>query len=81
MSPLLRYSSAAVGMVLLAGLAYYQGGMEPAAGEQEMLAGTVIPETIENMPVADRNENPESGCEQASETDQADREPCSEKNQ
>ena len=81
MSPLLRYSSAAVGMVLLAGLAYYQGGMGPAAGEQEMLAGTVIPETNENMPAADPYENPETGCEQASETDQADREPCSEKNQ
>jgi hypothetical protein len=46
-----------------------------------MLAGTVIPETNENMPVADPYENPETECEQGSQTDQADREICSEKNQ
>ena len=81
MNRMLRFGSAAFGMVLLAGLAYYQGGMGPAAGEQEMLAGTVIPETNENMPAADLYDNPETECELASETDRADREICSEKNQ
>jgi len=45
MSRLIKYTSAAFGMVLLAGLAYYQGHPDLVTGEEGSLVGTVLPET------------------------------------
>ena len=47
MTRLVRYSSAALGMVLLAGLASYQGHMEVAPGEEDILSGTALVEAVE----------------------------------
>ena len=44
MSKAIRFSSAAVGMVLLAGLAYYQTHPDPARGQEGILTGTALPE-------------------------------------
>jgi hypothetical protein len=45
MNRLTRFSTAAFGMVLLAGLAYYQGHPPMTAGEEDSLVGTVLPES------------------------------------
>jgi hypothetical protein len=47
MTRLVRYSSAALGMVLLAGLASYQGHMEVAPGEEDILSGTALVEAAD----------------------------------
>jgi hypothetical protein len=44
MNRIARFSSAAFGMVLLAGLAYYQGHPEMATGEEDSLVGTALAE-------------------------------------
>jgi hypothetical protein len=44
MNRAMRFSSAAMGMVLLAGLAYYQGSVVPTLGEEDALAGTALAE-------------------------------------
>ena len=44
MNRAMRFSSAAVGMVLLAGLAYYQGNADPTLGQEGALVGTALPE-------------------------------------
>ena len=44
MNRAMRFSSAAMGMVLLAGLAYYQGNVDPALGKEDVLVGTVLAE-------------------------------------
>ena len=45
MTQIVRFSSAALGMVLLAGLAYYQGHPELDPGDVEMMSGTVLAES------------------------------------
>jgi hypothetical protein len=47
MTRIKRFSSAALGMVLLAGLAFYQGHGELASSEGNVLSGTAIAETVE----------------------------------
>jgi hypothetical protein len=47
----MRFSSAAMGMVLLAGLAYYQGRMDQALGEDDKLVGTAFAATADTEPV------------------------------
>lgn len=42
MSRVIRFSSAALGMVLLGGLAYYQGHPDPTLGQEDILIGTAI---------------------------------------
>ena len=44
MNRAMRFSSAAVGMVLLAGLAYYQGDVDPTLGQEGALVGTALAE-------------------------------------
>jgi hypothetical protein len=45
---LVRFSSAAFGMVLLAGLAYYQGRSGPVPLNEESMVGTIIITTGES---------------------------------
>ncbi len=47
----MRFSSAAMGMVLLAGLAYYQGRMDQALGEEDKLVGTALAAPADREPV------------------------------
>jgi len=47
MNRAMRFSSAAMGMVLLAGLAYYQGRVDPTLGQEDALAGTALAEPAE----------------------------------
>ena len=51
----MRFSSAAMGMVLLAGLAYYQGRMDQALGEEDNLVGTALAATDGREPVKDNS--------------------------
>ena len=51
MNRAMRFSSAAMGMVLLAGLAYYQGRMDQALGEEDKLVGTALAATSDIEPV------------------------------
>jgi hypothetical protein len=44
MNRAMRFSSAAMGMVLLAGLAYYQGSVDHTLGEEDALVGTALAE-------------------------------------
>ena len=47
MNRMTRFSSAALGMVLLAGLALYQGRVEVTPGEEDVLVGTALAESAE----------------------------------
>ena len=47
MNRVTRFSSAAFGMLMLGGLAYYQGHEDPTAGQQDVLIGTAISENVE----------------------------------
>lgn len=71
MTRILRFSSAALGMVLLAGLAYYQGGMDPTLGQEEILAGTVLAESSELQNV---------DCESSENLNEAQAEYCAANN-
>jgi hypothetical protein len=42
MNRVTRITSAAFGMLMLAGLAYYQGHEDPTTGEQGSLVGTAV---------------------------------------
>jgi len=44
MNRAMRFSSAAMGMVFLAGLAYYQGNVDHTLGQEDALAGTALAE-------------------------------------
>jgi hypothetical protein len=80
MNRIVRFSSAAMGMVLLAGLAYYQGGMESPVGERDMMTGTAI----SGQEHADRSEqsaqDSAKNCGQESDPGQADRTNCESEN-
>jgi ribonuclease Z len=52
MNRFIKFSSAVFGMVLLAGLAYYQGRMDQATGEEDMLVGSAIAASSEMEPTA-----------------------------
>jgi len=80
MNRMIRISSAAVGMFLLAGLAYYQGDMDPGAGQQEILAGTAISETVDKTSSPEIAETQPPECDQANDPNHADHEACSDKN-
>ncbi len=67
MNRLVRFSSAGLGMVMLAGLASYQGRSELAPDEQDKLSGTALVE------VSDINE---SNCESMTGLDGRDADDC-----
>jgi ribonuclease Z len=52
MNRFIKISSAAFAMVLLAGLAYYQGRIDQATGEEDMLVGSAIAASSEMQPTA-----------------------------
>ena len=65
-----------MGMVLLAGLAYYQGGVEPSVSERDMLTGTAISENEQADLSGPTEQNSGSECEQADDPEQADQADC-----
>lgn len=69
-----------MGMVLLAGLAYYQGGMAPAVDEQEVLAGTIISETPEQAYAENTLDSVENDCVASVGAEQSDSENCPDNN-
>ena len=71
MNRVTRFSSAAFGMLMIAGLAYYQGHEDPLAGEQGALVGTAVNKT----PVQG-----EIDCENPADLDDQAREYCEDKN-
>ena len=48
MTRTMKFSSATLGMVLLAGLAYYQGDVDPTRAHEEILTGTVLADSARN---------------------------------
>ena len=70
MNRIARFSGAAFGMVLLAGLAYYQGHPDIATGEEDSLMGTVLPDDAVEVE-CDPSKNPEDpdfeDCQQVSQ--------------
>jgi hypothetical protein len=71
MNRAMRFSSAAMGMVLLAGLAYYQGSVVPTLGEEDELVGTALVESADINATKElaMDEVLESGCESAAGMD------------
>lgn len=47
MSRMVRFSSAAIGMLLLAGLALYQGRVEDSPDQEDVLVGTALAKSAE----------------------------------
>ena len=70
MNRMARISSATLGMVLLAGLAFYQGRGELAPGEEDMLSGTALAESTQMN---------ESDCESKADPEDLGTEACVEK--
>jgi len=70
MSRMVRFSSAALGMVLLAGLAFYQGRVEIPPGEEGVLSGTAL---------AEPGEKPAGDCEIKTDRENQEIENCVEK--
>lgn len=66
MNRLTKFSSAAFGMLLLAGLAYYQGNPDPDTGDNASLVGTAVidpPEVEENNEELANEEVAETDCD------------------
>jgi len=72
MSRVTRITSAAFGMLMLAGLAYYQGHEDPTSGEQGSLVGTALSENPEQKNI---------DCKNLEELDEQDKEFCAKKDQ
>ena len=70
MTRIARFSSAALGMVLLVGLAFYQGRGELAPGEENVLSGTALAEAVET---------PGDECESKADPEGQGTEACEEK--
>jgi ribonuclease Z len=51
MNRTMKFSGAAFGMMLLAGLAYYQGRMDQALGEEDKLVGAAVADTAAMEPI------------------------------
>ena len=77
----MRFSSAAMGMVLLAGLAYYQGNVDHTLGGEDALVGTALTEPadidVTNELVVD--EMHDSNCEGTAGLDDQGVDDCTEK--
>jgi hypothetical protein len=65
-------------MLMLAGLAYYQGHEDPTAGQQEVLIGTALPETDEK-PEPDLLDARAADCEKRSDAKESEPDHCLEK--
>ena len=79
MNRLTKFSSAAFGMVLLAGLAYYQGNPELATGDNASLVGTTVidsPEVEENTDELAAEELAETDCDPSKDPEDPNFEDC-----
>jgi len=79
----MRFSSAAMGMVLLAGLAYYQGNVDHTLGKEDALVGTALSEPAD-LDVTQElvvDEVDASECESTAELDDASAGDCPEQAQ
>ena len=72
MNKAMRFSSAAVGMILLAALANYQRHPDPTVGQEDILTGTALPEQVEPQAPEEAlsNESQQPACDDA--TNRAD---------
>ena len=74
-----RISSAAFGMILLAGLAYYQGDPGMAPGQEESMMGTAVSESAqaeESSKAPASNEVSQPDCDPARNPEDPDFEHC-----
>ena len=79
MNRLTKFSSAGFGMVLLAGLAIYQGSPGLATGEEDSLVGTAVievPKTEENDGISVSAETPDTECDPTKTLEDPDFEDC-----
>jgi len=83
MNRVMRFSSAAMGMVLLAGLAYYQGSVDPTLGKEDSLVGTALaqPADIDVTTELAMDEVHDSECESTADLDDASAGECTEQAQ
>ncbi len=81
MNRAMRFSSAAMGMVLLAGLAYYQGSVDPTLGEEDALAGTALAESADINATKElaMDEEHAGDCESTAGLDDPAADECAEK--
>jgi len=66
----MRFSGAAFGMVLLAGLAFYQDRVELTPGDEDLMSGTALAESAEI---------PGDDCESTAALEGGEMEACAEK--
>ncbi len=79
MNRLTKFSSAAFGMLLLAGLAYYQGSPELDTGDSGSLVGTAVidsPEVEENNEELATEEVAEAECDPSKDPEDPNFEDC-----
>jgi len=83
MNRVMRFSSAAMGMVLLAGLAYYQGNVDHTLGKEDALVGTALPEPADLDVTKELvvDEVDASECENTADLDGPGAGDCTEKEQ
>jgi hypothetical protein len=70
MNRMMRFSSAAFGIILLAGLAFHQGRVELTPGEEDLMSGTAHAESVEI---------PNGNCESMADPNAQGADSCSEK--
>ena len=83
MNRVMRFSSAAMGMVLLAGLAYYQGNVDHTLGKEDALVGTALakPADIDVTKDLAVDEVHASECESTDGQDDTGNDKCTEQEQ
>ena len=81
MNRAMRFSSAAMGMVFLAGLAYYQGNVDHTLGGEDALVGTALTEPADLDVTKELvvDEMHESDCEGSAGLNDQDVGDCTEK--
>jgi len=81
MNRAMRFSSAAMGMVFLAGLAYYQGNVDHTLGEEDALVGTALtePADIDVTIKLAVDEMRDGSCESTADLDGPAADNCTEK--
>ena len=81
MNRAMRFSSAAMGMVLLAGLAYYQGSVDHTLGAEDALVGTALTESADINATKELvvDEMLDGNCESTAGLDGSGADDCTEK--
>ena len=80
MNRAMRFSSAAMGMVLLAGLAYYQGNVDHTLGDEDALVGTALtePADIDVMKKNAIDDVQDNDCKSMADPDHQGADACAE---